>query len=136
MRAISFMPGVREYPHPWASWMVNEAAARWEQCQRRGGRGGGWCCNGGWGWGIWGRGGSSARGGSTAGDVDVVLLDEVGVFGRQAAAHRLADQFALARRQVHEAAVTGDVAQVGLLVAGGAVGFAVAFALGVVPLFS
>src|SRR3954465_8836723 len=74
--------------------------------------------------GRWRRSGRRA-GGSAASDIDVVLLDRGGVFGRQIAAHCLADQFALAGRQVEEVAVTADVVELRTRIGNFAVGRAV-----------
>src|SRR5262249_30271857 len=73
-----------------------------------------------------------AGGRAAAGDVDVVLLNQVGVFRRQVARHRLADQLALARRQVHEAAVADHCVELGGLGLRRVAGVAIALALLVV----
>src|SRR5687768_3810013 len=76
-----------------------------------------------------GSGGRAGPGGGTAArDVDVVLLDQVGVFGWEVARDRLADELALAGGQVEEAAVAGDVVALRRGVVPLAVGLTVGFA--------
>src|SRR5438034_303181 len=77
------------------------------------------------------RGGrGAAAGGTAAGDVDVVLLDQAGVLRRKGAADRLLDQLTLPGRQVQERAVAGHVHQLRGGVVDLAVGLPLAAALG------